>query len=125
MKDNFAVEIIEPPIYEELNWDMKKIMKALEYIRQKLPSHLTDLSNELEYVLLAFEDKLGSPYPVIGIGSSNQKIVAQLPDFNTLYNRVEILIRDELTLEIIKSELDNVDSVSWEDLQEMKFYPKE
>lgn len=125
MKDSFSVQIIEPPIYEELNWDMEKIIKALEYIRQKLPFYLMELPKELEYVLLAFEDKLGSPYPVIGIGSASQEIVDQLPEFHTLYSRIEIIIRDELTLEIIRSELDNVDSVSWEDLQEMKFYPKE
>ena len=56
MDANEEFQIIEPPIYDELNWDMEIIMKALEYLRQVLPTYLTDLPKNSKYFLFVFRD---------------------------------------------------------------------
>lgn len=116
-------QIVEPPIYEELNWDMDLIVSCLEVIRLKLPQKFQDFPKGLEYDLLSLENAHGSVYPVIGIHASNQEDYKQIPDFHNLYDMVELWI-SEMGVESIIKEARDVIALSWNDLEKRGIYPE-
>ena len=115
--------IVEPPIHEELNWDMDLIIKCLEVIRNLIPKKFVEFPESLEYDLLAMTNFTGSTYPVIGIYSRNKNDFKDIPDFNDLFDIIEKWIK-EIGLEHIKREALKTKVISWESLKEMKTYPK-
>jgi hypothetical protein len=124
MDANEEFQIIEPPIYDELNWDMEIIMKALEYLRQVLPTYLTDLPKNSKYFLFVFRDFLGGEFPAIGVSCDDRKDFEKIPDFFILYDRVEEIIKEEITFEKLKVELEKIQTITWVELKEKKYYPK-
>lgn len=124
MFDDYKVIPIDPPIYHEFNYDKDQLMKALEYLRQILPNYFTDLPNSTKYFLMVFGDFLGNSFPAIGIGCNNQEDIDMLPTFLELYGRIEKLIEEKLTIEKIRNEMKEIKIISWEELQELKYYSK-
>ena len=122
MEKDFEIQIIEPPIYQELNWNMELIMKALEYLRQNLSKYLTEIPKSAEYFLHEFSDKNGNPYPLIAVGCSDSEEFDQIPDFHKLFDRVYEIVNNEITIEKIKRELISVNSITWEELQKQKYF---
>ena len=125
MKSEIKIQVIEPPIYSELNWEMNKIMPALEFLRLILPEYLIEIPKTAEYYLILYGDKSGNPFPAIGVGSNDSKIMSQIPDFHILYERVEEIINNHITVDRIKQEIKNHKTISWNELKEMKYFPRE
>jgi len=125
MEKEIEIQIIEPPIYEELNWNMELIMKALEYLRQNLSKYLTEIPNSALYFLKEFEDKLGNPYPLIAVGCEDPKESDKIPNFHVLFDRVNEIVVKEITIEKLKREIMDINSITWEELQKEKYYPKQ
>ncbi len=123
MEKEYYLEIIEPPIYSALNWEMSLIMKTLEYLRQKLPDYLTEIPSSTNYHLVVFYDKFQNPYPVIGVGSSDRNVMEEIPNFNDLFDRVNDIVEKEFPLEKLKKEIENIQVLSWEKLLEVSIYP--
>lgn len=124
MENDFEIQIIEPPIYDELNWNMELIMKALEYLRQNLSKYLTEIPKSAKYFLHEFEGKFGNPYPLIAVGCRDSKEFDKIPSFNKLFERVNEIVTKEITIEKLKREIIDVNSITWEELKKEKYFPK-
>lgn len=125
MKSKIKIQVIEPPIYDEFNWEMDKIIPALEFLRLKLPDYLTEIPKAAKYYLFRFEDKFGNPYPAIAIDSSNPEVMNLIPDFHLLYEKVEEIVLKQITIANIKLEIKNHQIITWEKLKQIKYYPKD
>ncbi|WP_020535666.1 hypothetical protein [Lewinella cohaerens] len=123
MKKLVEFEVIAPPIYDAFNWDMDLIMKALEYLRQELPKHLPDFPSCSNYYLIAYGDFLGNSYSAIGVDFDDAKDLL-LPNFFDLYDKVNILITEVMTIEKIRSASKDLIIISWDVLKEQGYYPK-
>ena len=111
--------IIEPAIYEELNWDMDFIILCLEIIRTKLPDLFSEFPQSVKYELISLGNPFGEPYPVIGLYSDNSKDFEKIPEFLDLDERVEIWL-NEIGIETIKKEAKKIKTISWETLKNRK-----
>ena len=111
--------IIEPPIYEELNWDMELIMSCLEFIRTKLPELFSEFPQGVKYELIPLENPFGEAYPVIGLYSDNPKDLEKLPEFLDLDEQVGIWL-NEIGIEGIKKESKKIKTMNWETLKNRK-----
>lgn len=108
--------IIEPDIYEELNWNMDKIVSCLDLICMDLPDVLTDFPKSTKYIVLALGNPFGKPYPAIGFYSDNPKELDAVSDD---YDFEEI-IENWLTKDKIddyKRKIANHKTISWNDLK--------
>lgn len=121
-KEAREYQLVEPPIFEALDWDMDLIVACLEVIRLKLPKKFSDFPKGLEYDLLSVENPHGSAYPAIGIHASNKYDFQQIPDFHDLYDTVELWV-NEMGIESIKQEAINISVLSWEELEKLRQYP--
>ncbi|WP_124981261.1 hypothetical protein [Nonlabens xiamenensis] len=108
--------IIEPAIYEELNWNMDYIVSCLEIIRIKLPELFTEFPKSIKYELIPLGNPFGEPYPVIGLYSDNPKDLEKIPEFLDLDERIEIWL-SEIGIESIKKEAEKIKTISWEALK--------
>lgn len=108
--------IIEPPIYEELNWDMDSIVSCLEIIRTKLPELFSEFSKSVTYELILLVTPFGESYPVIGFYSDTPKDLENIPKFLDLDEEVEIWVNN-IGIETIKKESQNIKTVNWETLK--------
>lgn len=121
MKRPIGFEVICPPIYEAFNWNMKLIMKALEYLRQELPNHLHDLPTNTIFHLIVYGDFLGNSYPAIGVSCSDPDL---LPSFFDLHEKVNTLIKEVITIDKIKSASKDLMVISWNELKEQGYNPQ-
>ena len=112
--------IIEPPIYEELNWNMDFIVSCLEIIRIKLHELFSEFPNSIKYELIPLENPFGEAYPVIGLYSDNPKDLEKIPEFLDLDEQVEIWL-DKIGIETIKKDAEKIKTVNWETLKNKKF----
>ena len=124
MEKEIEIQLIEPPIYEELDWNMELIMKALEYLRQNLSKYLTEIPESAKYYIYEFADKLGNPYPLLAVGCEDPNEFDKIPDFHDLFERVNEIVVKEITHEKLKMEMINIKTITWEELQKDKYYPK-
>ncbi|WP_040254255.1 hypothetical protein [Psychroserpens mesophilus] len=119
MKNPRGYGIIEPAIYEELNWNMDFIVSCLEIIRTKLPELFSEFPKSVKYELISLENPFGEPYPVIGLYSDNPKDLKEIPEFLDLDERTEIWLNN-IGIETIKNEAKKIKTISWETLKEKK-----
>jgi len=56
VKKQRGYSIIEPPIYDELNWNMELITSCLEFIRTKLPELFSEFPKGVKYELIPLEN---------------------------------------------------------------------
>lgn len=124
MNSEIKIQVIEPPIYKELNWKMDRIMSALEYLRITLPLYLTEIPKNAKYFLINYGDMNGNSFPAIGVGSNDEEIMSKIPEFITLYDRVEEIILKQIGIEKIKVEIKNYPTISWNELKKIDYYPK-
>ncbi len=116
-QEHRGYQIVEPPIYATLNWNMDLIVSCLEVIRQKLPEKFNQFPSSLEYDLVSLETPHGSPYPVIGIHTKQEK------DFeNFLFELVENWITD-IDVEKLKQESKELEIITWKELKAIGHYP--
>jgi len=125
MNNEIQIQVIEPPIYTALNWDKNKIMSALEYLRMTLPKHLIEVPSTAQYFLIKYGDKNGNLFPAIGVGSDSSEVFSKIPDFFDLFDRVETIVTEVITISRIKQELSRYKTISWETLKEIGYYPNE
>jgi len=116
MKKPRGYGIIEPSIYEELNWNMDCIVSCLEIIRTKLPELFSEFPKSVKYELIPLGNPFGEPYPVIGLYSDNPKDLEQIPKTLNLDERIEIWL-NEIGIETIKKEAGKSKITSWETLK--------
>ncbi len=121
-KEPREYKIIEPPIYEALDWEMDLIVSCLEVIRQKLPEKLNNFPAGSEYDLVSLENPHGPAYPVIGIRLKSDNEFEELPDFLDLYDLVEKWIM-EIGIDKIKRESKEFETPTWEQLKTFGHYP--
>jgi len=105
--------IIEPPIYEDLNWNMDSIVSCLEIIRIKLPELFPQFPKSIKYEIIPLGNPFGESYPVIGFYSDNPKDLEKVPEFLDLDEEVEMWL-NKIGIETIKKESENIKTVSWE-----------
>lgn len=101
VKKQRGYSIIEPPIYDELNWNMELITSCLEFIRTKLPELFSEFPKGVKYELIPLENPFVEAQPVIGLYSNNKKDLEKIPEFLDLDEPVEIWI-DGIGIESIK-----------------------
>ncbi|WP_394751100.1 hypothetical protein [Spongiimicrobium salis] len=111
--------IIEPPIYDELNWNMDSIVSCLEIIRTKLPELFTEFPESIKYELIALGNPFGEPYPVIGFYSDNPKDLREIPEFLDLYEEIEVWL-NKIGMNTIKKESEKIKTINWEMLKNRK-----
>src|SRR5690606_25090668 len=107
--------IIEPAIYEELNWNMDSIVSCLEIIRIKLPELFSEFPKSIKYELIPLGNPFGEPYPVIGLYSDNPKDLKKIPEFLDLDEQVQIWL-NKIGIETIKNDAKKIKTVDWETL---------
>lgn len=119
---------LELPFYEQLDWDMEKIIPVIEYVRQNLQNIVPNLPKDLILKLVKFNWKGGDDYPVIAI----------LFDDNREFNELEKEVLDRLTmyfeplesyinqigLDKILLEAKNLRTPEWEYLKSGHYYPE-
>ena len=111
--------IIEPAIYEELNWNMDSIVSCLEIIRTKLPELFTEFPKSIKYEIIPLGNPFGEPYPVIGLYSDNPEDLKKIPDFFDLDEEIEIWL-NKIGIETIRKESEKIKVMSWETLKNRK-----
>ncbi|MDC8003875.1 hypothetical protein POV27_07415 [Aureisphaera galaxeae] len=119
-KDKRGFAIIEPPIYEKLDWNMDVIISVLEVIRIRLPELFTEFPESIEYEIIPLGNPFGDPYPVIGLYSDNPKDLESIPDFLDMDERVQNWLKG-IEIETLKKESENVKTVSWEVLKNKEY----
>ncbi|WP_428740191.1 hypothetical protein [Tenacibaculum sp.] len=120
-KTTRGYEIIEPAIYEELNWNMDSIVSYLEIIRTKLPELFTELPKSIKYEIIPLRNPFGEPYPVIGLYSDNLEDLKKIPDFLDLDEEVEIWL-NKIGIETIRKESEKIKVMSLETLKNINTY---
>jgi len=115
-KQNQGYTIIEPPIYEQLNWDMDSIVSCLEVIRIKLPELFNEFPDSIKYELFSLKNPHGKPYPVIGLLAKKQDDLNKITDFLDLNELVEIWI-NKIGIDVIKKKSKKLNVISWETLK--------
>lgn len=118
LKKGYSI-IIEPDIYEKLNWDLDLIISCLETIRIELPKLLQIDDENIQFDLFCMTNFLSQKSPVIGINGLNPEI----------YNWLEIdeKVNDwiyKTGIERIISESFKNKYISWEKLIENGSYPE-
>jgi len=119
MKKPRGYGIIEPAIYEELNWDMGLIVSCLEVIRNEMPELFSELPKSVQYELIPLGNPFGEPYPVIGLYSDIPNDYKKIPEFLDLDERVENWL-NKIGIETIKKKAKTIKTVSWETLKNRK-----
>jgi hypothetical protein len=118
MKPKKGYTIVEPDIYEKLNWDMDLIISCLDIIRKKMSIILNIQNENIEYDLIALTNFLGQSYPVIGIYNLDPKEYEWI-DIDEITNNwiknydVEAIIKDSI----------NNKTINWVELQKLGTYP--
>lgn len=102
---------------------MDRIMSALEYLRMILPNQLKCIPKSANYYIVPFKNLNDSNYPVLAVGSKNQEIMNQIPDFIDLYDEVKQIVLERITLGQIKIIAQNPPKITWLELQKVKYYP--
>ncbi|TDQ25725.1 hypothetical protein [Tenacibaculum caenipelagi] len=120
-KTTRGYKIIEPAIYEELNWNMDSIVSCLEIIRTKLPELFTEFPKSIKYEIIPLGNPFGEPYPVIGLYSDNLEDLKKIPDFLDLDEEVEIWL-NKIGIETIRKESEKIKVMSWETLKNINTY---
>jgi hypothetical protein len=118
-KNSRGYTLIEPDIYESLDWDLDIIVGCLNYIREKLPSILNVEKLNLEFDLIAMGNPHGPDYPVIGMHDLSNS-------FNIELDIIDQKVTDwvsELGIEELKKKVNNKPAISWEKLTEIRIYP--
>lgn len=115
--------IIEPPIYNLLNWDMDLIVACMEVLRYKIPHEFKKLPTLLEYDLIALRSPHGPLYPVIGIHAPKEADLKRLPDYFELHESIEKWIQ-KMDLNILKYEANQQKVLTWAELLKQRVYPK-
>jgi hypothetical protein len=108
--------IIEPAIYEELNWNMDSIVACLEIIRIKLPELLKEFPESIKYELIPLENPFGESYPVIGYYTENPEDFNKILELLDLDEEIEIWL-NKIGIETIKRESEKIKTMSWETLK--------
>lgn len=121
MKKPRGYQIIEPPIYEELNWNMDTIVSCLEVIRSKLPELFSGFPKSVKYELISYSNPFGNPYPVIRIYSDNSEDFKKIPDFLDLYDEMEVWLH-KIGIDNIKRESEKIVTINWETLKRIRDY---
>lgn len=98
-------------------------MSALEYLRMILPNQLKCIPKSANYYIVPFKNLNDSNYPVLAVGSKNQEIMNQIPDFIDLYDEVKQIVLERITLGQIKIIAQNPPKITWLELQKVKYYP--
>ena len=111
--------IIEPAIYEELNWNMDFIVSCLEVIRTQLPELFSEFPKSVKYELIPLGNPFGEPYPVIGLYSDNPKDLEKIPEFLDLDEQVDIWL-NKVGIETLKKDAEKINTVNWETLKNKK-----
>jgi hypothetical protein len=119
MKKPRGYGIIEPAIYEKLNWNMDLIVSCLEIIRTKLPELFSEFPKGVKYELIPLGNPFGEPYPVIGLYSDNPKDLEEVPEFLDLDEKVDIWL-NKIGIETIKKDAEKIKTVNWETLKNRK-----
>ena len=114
-------QIIEPPIYIDLNWDMDLIVSCLDVIRTKLPDRFISFPEGTQLDLVALTNFVDQSYPVIGVYHPNDTEFRKIPDFLDLYDRVEKAVQ-ELGVEAIRKEAIRGKPLSWLELKNIGVY---
>lgn len=122
-KEPRGYKIIEPPIHEELDWSMEKIMNCLEFIRNELPKIFSHFPKHIEYDLIAMTNFANSTYPVIGVFSIYESDYDNLLDDIYLEQTVENWLK-EFGIKSLIENSKNINVISWKELQKVISYPK-
>jgi hypothetical protein len=113
--------IIEPPIYNDLDWDMDLIVACLDVLRSKLPGRFVQFPPGSQFYLIALTKFLDQSYPVIGVYHPDDAESRKIPGFLDLYDTVEKAVQ-ELGLEAIAKEAVRGRPLSWLELQKIGVY---
>ncbi|WP_313805670.1 hypothetical protein [Flavobacterium sp.] len=121
-KKPFSCFVIEPHFYDDLNWDMDKIVKYLEFIRL----NINDLfkHKHSKYYIIAYRDFLGNSAPAIGVINNNAIESKDFDDFDDLFNTVEKWV-NSIGLDTIENKSNELNVPKWKKILELKYYPKE
>lgn len=114
--------IIEPHFYDELKWDMDKIVRYLEYIRL----NINDLfgHRHSKYYIISYGNFLGDSFPAMGVINENSVESKSFEDFDELYNRVQKWV-EQVGLEVIENRSKELVVPRWNEILEFGYYPQE
>lgn len=120
-KKPFSSFVIEPHFYDDLNWDMEKIVRYLEFIRL----NINDLfkHKHSKYYIIEYGDFLGNSAPAIGVVNNDVKESKDFDNFNDLYNRVEEWV-NLIGLDTIDKKSKELNVPKWKEILEIKYYPR-
>lgn len=124
MSDNkpFSSFVIEPHFCDDLNWNMDKIVRYLEFIRL----NINDLfkHKHSKYYIIVYGDFLGNSGPAIGVVNNDAMESKDFEDFDDLYNRVEEWV-NLIGLNTIEDKSKELNVPKWKRILEIKYYPRE
>ncbi len=121
-KKPFSSFVIEPHFYDDLNWDMEKIVRYLEFIRL----NINDLFKHKysKYYIIVYGDFLENSAPAIGVVNDDTLESKDFDDFDDLYNRVEEWV-NLIGLDTIEEKSKELHIPKWKEILEIKYYPRE
>ena len=120
--------LVEPDIYQALNWDADLITKSLEVIRQSFTSIIPESTIGVKCDLLAVTSPHnllpGPHYPAIGIHCADQAAEAAIDklDISNVETRFEVWIQ-ALGIDTLKARAIQVASIDWNMLKDLGAYP--
>jgi len=116
MTEKGGFTIVEPNIYDELFPNNDLIVKCLEYIRLNVKNVLKNKeANTLAY-LISGNNFLGQNYPMLGLKSEL--------DFFEIDDLVDKWLKEIGGVEGILKKINDINSITWEELKEFKVYPQ-
>jgi hypothetical protein len=114
--------LIEPDIYEKLNWDIDLIVKCLEVIRMHMPQIIPEVTTATEYDLIAISNPHGPPYPAIGIYCHKKADWDNLPDWQEVNNLADRWV-EQISINRLVEEAEAVNYINWEELMNRRTFP--
>jgi len=115
--------LLEPEIYEKLNWDLNLIVLCLEQIRTEIPAILNIETESIEFDLISVGNPHGENYPAIGIHMKPNFIHNIDLDIFKIEEKVEDWINEKGIDNLIQNTQIEL-TLSWDQLQEIGVYPQ-
>lgn len=115
--------IIEPHFYEDLSWDMDKIIRFLEFIRLNVNDKLFKHSHSKFYIV-KYGDFCGNAFPAIGVTNKDPIESKELEGFDDIFEKVKAWV-NSIGLDTIDSMSKELQVISWSTLMKIRHYPKE
>lgn len=120
-KKILAFSVIELHFYDDLSWEVDKIIRCLEFIRLNINDMLFKHKHSKFYII-KYSDFLGNTFPVIGVVNTDPIEANEFDDFDGIFEKVKEWV-NSIGLNTIDEKSKELNVISWTKLIETGYYP--